>query len=108
MTKSSLDDFGFSQSDRDEMEKIFRSFFDIQTVILFGSRAKKTFNSASDVDLALVYTKEDYRIASSVKYKLEEETKIPYFFDVIDLKTISSKELKKHIQEFGVEIYKKN
>ena len=107
-TKNNLDTFGFSKSDRDEMQKIFASFPDIESVILFGSRAKKTFKPASDIDLALVYKKDDYRIAASVKYKLEEETKIPYFFDVLDLKTISTEELKKHIEEFGVEIYRRD
>ena len=103
--KEDLDKFGFSVCDRNEMEKVFRNFPELEKVILFGSRAMNTFKPASDVDIALIYKTDDYHIVAEIKNKLEEETKIPYFFDVLDFKTIDSPELKEHVKLNGMEIY---
>lgn len=103
--KENLDKFGFSLSDRSQMETVFRNFPELEKVILFGSRAMNTFKPSSDVDIALIYKTDDYHIVAEVKDKLEEETKIPYFFDVLDFKTIDSAELKEHIKLNGIEIY---
>ena len=105
--KQLLDSHGFTESDLAEMLAVFRSHPSLEKVILFGSRALKTFKPASDVDLVLIYPEDDYRLVSRIKSQLEEDTKIPYFFDVLDFKTIESAELKEHIALHGVEIYKK-
>lgn len=107
-TNKNPSDYGFSLSDREEMERVFRMFPEVERVLLFGSRAMNTFKPASDVDIAIVYSKNDYHIAAAIKERLEEETKIPYFFDVLDHKNISSDELKEHIRLHGIEIYKKS
>ncbi len=99
--------YGFTEFEMNEMEKVFQKF-PVEKVILFGSRAMGNFKQFSDVDIALVYEKDDYSIVSKVKGELEEETQLPYFFDVLDLKTISSEELKEHIRVKGVEIWKRN
>ena len=105
--KESRDKFGFTEFEKSEMDKVFEKFPDVEKVILFGSRAMGNFKPFSDVDVVLVYLKDDYHIVSSVKYELEEETQLPYFFDVLDLKTITSEELKEHIEREGVEIWKR-
>jgi len=43
----------------------------------------------------------------TIKSILNEETLMPYNFDVLDYSNISNEELKKHIDNFGVSIYKK-
>lgn len=63
--------------------------------ILFGSRAKGNYRRGSDVDLAIIG---DER---SVAYRLNEETHLPYFFDVINLQKISNKPLREHIERVG-------
>ncbi len=103
--KEKLDKFGFSPEDLKAMEKVFQSSPDVEKVLLFGSRAMNTFKPASDVDIALIYKPDNYHTLAEVKYKLEEETKIPYFFDVLDFKTIDTPELKEHIKNHGVMIY---
>ena len=66
--------------------------------ILFGSRAKGTYRPGSDVDLAI---DGDEREAS---YLLNEETPLPYSFDVINLEKLSSESLRKHIERVGIKI----
>ena len=63
--------------------------------ILFGSRAKGDYRRGSDVDLAIIG---DER---SVAYRLNEETHLPYFFDVINLDKISNQPLRDHIERVG-------
>ena len=98
--------YGLSQLDRTEMNNIFQKYSGLQKVILFGSRAKGNFRKGSDIDIALELNPSSRKIVNAVHDELEEETKIPYFFDVIDLKKISSPELCEHIRVCGKEIYK--
>lgn len=107
MDNNIFDKYGFTESDRDEMNKIFIKYPNLEKVILFGSRAKNTFKPASDVDLAIVCSSDWFDTMSSVKYALEEDSKIPYFFDIVDLKKLSSEELKEHIRRYGKIIYEK-
>ncbi len=63
--------------------------------ILFGSRAKGDYRKGSDVDLAI---DGDER---RVSYLLNEETNLPYRFDVINLHKISNRALSEHIKRVG-------
>jgi len=68
---------------------------DVTRAILFGSRAKGDYRQGSDVDLAIVG---DERWVS---YMLNEETPLPYFFDVIHLEKITNDALRRHIERVG-------
>lgn len=39
-----------------------------------------------------------------MKYYLEEETNLPYFFVIIALHTIENKKLQEHIHQYGFEL----
>ena len=67
----------------------------IEKIILFGSRAKGTHQKGSDVDLAIDGD------AKKAHYLLNEETNLPYFFDVLNLSKITNKNLKEHIKRVG-------
>ncbi len=47
----------------------------------------------------------DINTLSKLKYTLEEDTNLPYFFDVVIYDNLENIELKKHIDEFGKIIY---
>ena len=66
--------------------------------ILFGSRAKGNYRKGSDVDLAI---EGDERWVS---YLLNEETNLPYAFDVLNLQKISNRALMEHIKRVGKSI----
>ncbi|WP_292663978.1 nucleotidyltransferase domain-containing protein [Nitratifractor sp.] len=68
---------------------------DTAKAILFGSRAKGDYRRGSDVDLAIIGNERE------VAYRLNEETNLPYFFDVIHLQKISNKALLEHIERVG-------
>jgi len=107
-SKNEADQHGLSQEDYKDLKSVFRHYPQIEKVILFGSRAMKTHKTGSDIDLALVAKGDDtFTLAATVRGELEDETSIPYFIDVLDLKNISSDELREHIRRHGVTIYER-
>src|SRR3989338_3865656 len=76
---------------------------DIEKVVLIGSRVLGTAQEGSDVDLVL-FGRPAPRTLSAVRDALEEETLLPYFFDLLVFDDIKSTELRQHVHEHGVEI----
>ena len=97
---------GLTQKELEILKNVFKKFDDIKEVILFGSRALGTHKTASDIDLALKGNV-DINTLSKLKYTLEEETTLPYFFDVVIYDNLDNLELKMHIDGFGNNLYKK-
>jgi predicted nucleotidyltransferase len=95
---------GLTQKELEILKDVFKKFDDIKEVILFGSRALGTHKTASDIDLA-IKGNVDINTLSKLKYTLEEDTNLPYFFDVVIYDNLDNLELKKHIDEFGKIIY---
>ncbi len=85
---------GLSQAEMDTIRGVLNTL-GVQKVVLFGSRAKGNYKKGSDVDLAIVG---DEKKAS---YVLNEETNLPYFFDVVNLHKITNKNLIEHIHRVG-------
>jgi uncharacterized protein len=79
----------------------------IESAILFGSRAKGNFKPGSDIDIALKGPKlsiEDILQLQSVFDGFDQ----PYTFDIVVYQNITSPELISHIDRLGIEFYKKN
>ena len=95
---------GLTPKELEILKNVFKKFDDIKEVILFGSRALGTHKTASDIDLA-IKGNVDINTLSKLKYTLEEDTNLPYFFDVVIYDNLENMELKKHIDEFGKIIY---
>ena len=92
---------GLTQKELEILKSVFEKFDEINEVILFGSRALGTHKKSSDIDLA-IKGKVNINTLSKLKYTLEEDTILPYFFDVVIYDNIKNIELKNHIDEFGV------
>ena len=97
---------GLSKNELDEITRIFKKFPGIQEAILFGSRAMGTFKKASDVDIALK-GQMTLPIVARIKALLEEESPLPYTFDIVDYQTIETPAFKEHIDKHGKSIYKR-
>lgn len=96
---------GLSADELRTMQALFEKNDRIKEVVLFGSRALGTNKTSSDVDLALKGTI-DIDTVASLKYALEEETIMPYFFDIVNYHTIANDTLRKHIDTYGKTIWK--
>ena len=95
---------GLTPKELEILQNVFKKFDDIKEVILFGSRALGTHKIASDIDLA-IKGDVNINILSKLKFTLEEDTNLPYFFDIVIYDNLENLELKKHIDEFGRLIY---
>lgn len=89
--------YGLSKDELNTIKKVLKTL-DIEKVILFGSRAKGNYKKGSDVDLAIIGDEKQ------VSYWLNEETNLPYFFDIINLHKITNKNLIDHIQKIGKDL----
>ena len=97
--------FGLLLGDKKRLFEQFARFPEIETVIIFGSRALGNFRPGSDIDLAIVGKKVSEEVIHHLHYRLEEEIPLPYFFDVVHYETINAEPLKQHIDQFGKVLY---
>ena len=76
--------------------------YNVDYVLLFGSRARGDFHSRSDIDLA--FSGGD---ASAFIHDVNEETSTLLSFDIVDLKKELQCELLESIKTEGVVLYEK-
>ncbi len=98
---------GLLKSDLTLISSAAKQLPEIDQVILFGSRAKGSYKPGSDVDLAIKGKKLAYESAIRLASLLNEETPMPYFFDVINYDAITEPQLLEHIDRVGVVIFKR-
>ena len=79
----------------------------VQFAYIFGSRAKGNFKNGSGVDIALKGTELDYDTLIKISFWLNEQTAMPYKFDVLDYDSIQKPALKEHIDRVGIEFYRR-
>ena len=77
----------------------------VEQAFIFGSRAKGNFRNGSDVDLALKGEELDFNTISRISYRLNEETAMPYKFDVLNYHTVKEPALIAHIDRVRIEFY---
>jgi len=99
--------YGFSNKQLKEIVSFFREYSEVEEAVLFGSRAIDTYKEASDVDIALKGNNVTASLSAKMKFNIEEDTYLPFFFDFIAYSTITSEELKQHIRNKGVVIYRR-
>ena len=71
---------------------------------LFGSRAKGTYKAGSDIDIAIKGSNIDHKLVMALSTRLNEETTMPYFFDIVHYDGITDPELRAHIDRVGKQI----
>lgn len=78
----------------------------VERVVLFGSRAMGTFTPASDVDVVVYGDKlppiDQSRMAAAI-----DELTIPQQVDLLLYNSIEKKELLRHIDQYGVEWWRR-
>ena len=80
----------------------FAKQYDVEKVILFGSRARGDFHRTSDIDLAVIGG-DVPRFALDV----DEETTTLLKYDIVDLNGVVQPELRQSIEKEGKLIYEK-
>ena len=99
--------FGLRDSDINTIRQVLQQFPEVQSALMFGSRAKGNYRSGSDVDIALKGEALSYQIILRISAQLNEETLMPYHFDVLDYHTIQNENLVDHINRVGKTFYQR-
>ena len=100
--------FGLFEADLQNVVAVLNQFPEVEHASVFGSRAIGNFKNGSDVDIALKGKQLSFMIVARINSILNEETSMPYKFDVVNYETITNNELKEHIDRVGLVIYNKN
>ncbi len=77
----------------------------VENAVVFGSRAKGTWRPGSDVDIALSGTALCHDDIVALSYTLNEETFLPWHFDLVDYRSIQNPVLKEHIDRVGKPLF---
>ena len=89
----------------DVLVRIFIKYPEIKVVKLYGSRAKGTFNSRSDVDLVVFGEGIDRFLLSNMLLDLDDSN-LPYSVDLQNYSEIKNRALIDHIDRVGIPIFK--
>lgn len=99
--------FGLRNEDLNYIVMTLENFPEIDRALIFGSRAKETSKIGSDVDIAILGDRVNFAVVARLHDVLENESPLPYFFDIIDYTHLEHVELREHIDRVGKLIYQK-
>lgn len=94
--------YGIEKETYEEMINIFRKISEVKKVILFGSRAKKTYKPTSDIDLAVELEQDEKKLLLIRKL---DEIRCALKFDVLNIRSIKNEQLINDIKNEGIIIY---
>ena len=95
--------FGLPERTMNELLEYFKSKSEIEKVVIYGSRAKGTYKTGSDIDFAIWADKDSL---SSIAFELDD-LPTPYRFDVTNYKTLAHEGLKNSIDKDGKIFYQR-
>lgn len=98
--------FGLKESVIARIIGVFTQYPDVESAILYGSRAKGNYREGSDIDLTLTGAKLTYRTISQLENKIDDLL-LPYLFDISILSHIENSNVVEQIQRFGIPFYEK-
>jgi predicted nucleotidyltransferase len=82
------------------------TFQEVETGILYGSRAKGNYRDGSDIDLTLKGEQLNLTILNSINNQLDDLL-LPYTFDLSIYHQTNTADLLEHIQRVGVIFFQK-
>ena len=95
-----MNTFGLDTDDREAIRSILAAHAEIETAILYGSRARSDFKPGSDIDLVLTGKKLTDQVVLEVCAELRNSN-VPYMCDVIAENEIQDEDLKREIETTG-------
>lgn len=97
MTEAEKNRFGIEPYIEAKLLKVFNTTPDLETVWIYGSRARSDYRKESDIDLAVDAPQMDREAFSRLKVRIEDLDLI-YRLDVVHWQTIGSDDFRQRIQ----------
>jgi predicted nucleotidyltransferase len=92
--------FGLKQKDIDKINDVFASCKGIDSVVIYGSRAKGNFKVVSDIDLTIIENSLTFKEFLEIENKLDDLL-LPYKIDMSLKRKTSNVDLLSHIDRVG-------
>jgi predicted nucleotidyltransferase len=99
--------FGLSELQLKEIVEFISRYSEVEEAVLFGSRAVGNYGRASDVDVAIFGQNVTNMLAQTIKLDVEEDTYLPYFFDIVAISDKTDEKLKQQVKKFGITLFKR-
>jgi predicted nucleotidyltransferase len=96
--------FGLAADMIDKINSVFKKYPTIEKVILYGSRAKGNFKSASDIDLTIICSTQDLSFLFQVENEIDDLL-LPYKVDLSFYSLLDNENLRDHINRVGIVFY---
>lgn len=97
--------FGLNQKDIDKINHVFATYEGIDSVIVYGSRAKGNFKAGSDIDLTIIENSISFPKFLEIENALDDLL-LPYKIDLSLKRKITNIDLLSHIDRVGKLFYK--
>ncbi|MBW2369888.1 MAG: nucleotidyltransferase domain-containing protein [Deltaproteobacteria bacterium] len=89
--------FGLKEETIEKVNRVFNRYDAIDTVILYGSRAKGSHKPGSDIDLTLIGKKLNLKLLNKISLDLDDLL-LPYTIDLSIYHNINDADLIEHIE----------
>ena len=98
--------FGLKEYIIEQINGIFAKYFQVEQVIIYGSRAKGNYKVGSDIDLSLKGENLNLSLVNKIELEIDDLL-LPYTFDISIFKQISNDSLIEHIERVGIVFFEK-
>lgn len=96
--------FGLSTSTLDKLNSVFARHNAIDSVVIYGSRAKGNYRTGSDIDLTIKGSEIAFEELMQIEDQIDD-LMLPYTVDLSQYRLLENADLIAHIDRVGVEIY---
>ena len=98
--------FGLKKEDIDRINNVFALYEGIESVFIYGSRAKGNFKLGSDIDLTIIDNLLTFSMFLEIENKLDDLL-LPYKIDISQKRKITNVDLISHIDRVGKLFYER-
>jgi len=99
-----MNTFGLDADDREMILSILSAYPEVESAIIYGSRARGNFKPGSDIDMVLTGKNLTHHVILDVSGELRDSD-MPYFCDVLAEHDVRDENLKQEINTTGQVFY---
>lgn len=107
MNKEIAARLGLSQSTLDKLNSVFSWHRVIDSVLIYGSRAKGNYRPGSDIDLTIKGRNLSFAEMMQIEDQIDD-LYLPYTVDLSQYNQLTNSDLIAHINRVGIVIYDRN
>jgi uncharacterized protein len=96
--------FGLPPATVNKLNNVFAQHLAIDTVLIYGSRAKGNYRTGSDIDLTIKANEMSFAEFMQIENQIDD-LMLPYTVDLSQYKKLDNTELIAHIDRVGLVIY---